>query len=261
VRRTARTLALTILLGACSGSVVRAPKWSPRVLGAEPDAIFVVDVAGMREDEVYGPVVEHIFAREPGPGRAVARARSLEMTARFSAGKIGAWVAVVGGIDPEGAKELTRPVEIRFLGEYALLGEGTALPLTSISRDDLRPPTLPSGALLGASLRGGAIARPAHGHPQLAWLRDYQVTDVEQMVGLLYGPPRRRFAVHVTFKTPEASDGGEIAVLRARRDLFDHGRPFEGLAEISVARSGRELDVELSLTPRAADYLLKRLGR
>jgi hypothetical protein len=181
-----RALALAVVFGlaAChgAGAPVEAPAWSGTVVAtSEANVVGVINLEAMREDPLFGPLLEKL-ARRDGLG-VLLRASQIDVVADAPRGRATTWLAVVHGVDgppverdvgyqvgsphqlPSGGVEYgTKHGAVVVVPGAWILGEGDGFERAraSMPRDPGRIST--SGRTLVAStVRGGAVPSGRHG--------------------------------------------------------------------------------------------------
>jgi len=149
-------------LDAPAAAPIDAPTWG-RVAFGPGDADFVgaIDLTAVREDPVFGPLVEHL-ARNDDLG-VLTRASQIDLVARVEQGRAVSWIAVIHGVDgsPSRSDVGSSAAEVVTAPGAWVLGEGPAFEQVRASPSLASPRVaLPERALFASTVRGRAIPRP-----------------------------------------------------------------------------------------------------
>jgi hypothetical protein len=151
-----------VALDSPAAAPVDAPAWE-RVAFGTGDADFVgaIDLAALRADPLFGPVVAQI-ARKDRLG-VLTRASQIDVVASVDRGNAATWVAVVHGVEGppresdvgSNAKDIVTAPGAWVLGEGPAFERVRATPSLASTRV-----VLPERALVAATVQGRAIPRP-----------------------------------------------------------------------------------------------------
>jgi hypothetical protein len=166
-RRAWRVGVLLVALSCCCAPlgfpVVEAPPWTPMAFGTgNADLVGVIDLAALRADRLFGPVLTRL-ARRDGL-QVLLRASQIDAVGSGTGGKLGTWVAVVHGVEgPPRERDVGSGMvaDIMTVPGAWLLGAGPAFRRVRAS-----PPrilsriSMPDRALVVSTVQGDALSRP-----------------------------------------------------------------------------------------------------
>jgi hypothetical protein len=260
-------LALATALSACgavdtpAAAGVRAPGWEPLAFGTnDADLVGAIDLAAVREDPVFAPLVAQLARRESFG--VLARAAQIDLVAHLEHGEMASWVAVVHGVDgpptrgdvgSEASKAITAP------GQW-VLGEGPAFERLRASPGLASPRiALPERALFASTLKGSAIPRPREA--ELVDLTD----GLEEASMAILGGPHLEVVLRCRYVDGEAAHRAATAaklVLVAEAARTDAVSVLaRELAKLDFDASGNDVSVRLTLSNDLRELLQRYVER
>jgi hypothetical protein len=142
---------------------VEAPAWEPVAFSAGSDADFVgaMDLRAIRQDPLFGPLLQH-FARRNDLA-VLLRASQIDLVASVERGEPRTWIAIVHGVDGRPTRSdvgSIAPDVLTAPGTW-ILGEGAAFDrVRSGAGLNPTPIAMPSRALVASTLQGHAVPDP-----------------------------------------------------------------------------------------------------
>lgn len=143
---------------------VEAPAWEHVALGpSDADVVGAVDLAAVRADPLFGPIVTKL-ARDEDVA-VLARASQIDLVAAIDRDEEPAWVMVVHGVDgaPQRRDLGSAAASAVVAPDEWILSEGPALERIRRGGAGALPAiAMPPRALVVSRIRGRAIPRPRH---------------------------------------------------------------------------------------------------